>query len=450
MAARYETGRIDAQWQAKSPGWRPKEHGGERQMLYDILEDQEDIECLLACRWGDSRSWEWVENMVVHTGGGRVQNVGNYYAGPHYDGIAVATSRRVIFLMKRRGFLGFLGEATAASAEVAYEDIALVPYPDMDPYERRWKDRNMKDLVRIGSYKYSANKRVDDQPFIDCVRSHLTSPEALKANRLDAQWRASTPDLFDPADSTRVRRNLYSVLYGNENIERLVQGALWEWSTPSEGVAAATASRIVLVRSSEQQYSIPWSEIPCRSIEEVAWRWAEVSIARRSAGVCRITDRRRVHAEPFADWIQDRLAGAAESGAAVRLNRIDAQWHAPVSDNQFWRPEAHTGELLALYGILDDGEDIENVIEAFLEDVIYCVAVATDRRVIVFKGYNRVLESPYESIGEAEYDAGLFGGRPSMTITGVFTAGSEVIFGYDRRDLKAFADCVQSRLVWTA
>ena len=79
--------------------------------------------------------------------------------------------------MKRRGLLGFLREADAASAEVAYEDIVSVPYPDMDPYERRWKDRNMKDLVRVGSYKYSANKRVDDQPFIDCVRSHLTSPE---------------------------------------------------------------------------------------------------------------------------------------------------------------------------------------------------------------------------------------------------------------------------------
>ena len=65
MATRYGTDRIDAQWQAKSPGWRPKEYGGEREMLYDILDGQEDIECLLACRWGDSRSWEWVWRMVV-------------------------------------------------------------------------------------------------------------------------------------------------------------------------------------------------------------------------------------------------------------------------------------------------------------------------------------------------------------------------------------------------
>ena len=440
MATRYGTDRIDAQWQAQSPGWRPKEYGGEREMLYDILDGQEDIECLLACRWGDNRSWEWVWHRVV----GGLQNAGNYYPGPHHDGIAVATSRRVIFLMKRRGFLGFLGEATAASAEVAYEDIALVPYPDMDPYERRWKGRNMKDLVRIGNYKYSANKRVDDQPFIDCVRSHLTSPEALKANQLDAQWQACAPDLFDPADSTRVRRNLYSVLHDNENIERLVQGALWEWSKPNEGVAAATASRIVLVPSSEQRYWIQWSEIPYRSIEEVACSGAEVSIARRSAGVCRITDARRVHAEPLADWIQAHLAGAAESGEAVKLNRIDARWHALISDNQVWRPEAHTEELLALYGILDDAEDIENVIEAFLEDAIYCVAVATDRRVIVLKGYNKLFESPYENIGEIEYDIELFGFRPSMTITGVFTASSKVIFGYDRRDIKALADCVQS------
>ena len=446
MPTRYETERIDAQWRAKSPGWRAKEYGDEREMLYDILDGQEDIECLLACRWGDNRSWEWVGNRVV----GELQNAGNYYPGPHHDGIAVATSRRVIFLMKRRGFLGFFGEATAASAEVAYEDMALVPYPSMDPYERRWKDRNMRDLVRIGDYKYSANKRVDDQPFIDYVRSHLTSPEALKANRLDAQWQACAPDLFDPADSTRVRRNLYAVLDDSENIERLIQGDLWEWSRPNEGVAVATASRIIFVRSWEQRYSIPWSEIPYRSIEEVACSGAEVAITKRSAGVCRITDVHRLYAELFADWVQAHLSGAVESGGAVRLNRIDAQWHAVVSDNQVWRPEAHTQELLALYGFLDEGEDIENVIEAFLEDVIYCVAVATDRRVIVLKGYNKVLESPYESIGEIEYGTELFGFRSSMTITGVFTAYSKVIFGYDSRDLRAFADRVQSHLVWTA
>ena len=192
MATQYETDRIDAQWQAKFPGWRPKEYSGKREMLDDILDHQEDIECLLACRWGDNHSWAWVGNMVVPSGGGRVQNVGNYYPGPHYDGIAVATSQRVIFLMKRkrRGFLGFFGEANTATAEMPYQNIVSVPYSDMDSYERGWKDRHMGDLVRMGNYKYTVNKRTNDQPFIDCVRSHLASPEALKANRLDAQWQA--------------------------------------------------------------------------------------------------------------------------------------------------------------------------------------------------------------------------------------------------------------------
>ena len=104
---------------------------------------------------------------------------------------------------------------------------------------------------------------------------------------------------------------------------------------------------------------------------------------------------------------------------------------------------------MGLYGILDDAEDIEIVIEAFLEDIIYCVAVATDRRVIVLKEYNKVFESRYESIGEVEYNTELFGSRPSMTITGVFTNSSKVIFGYNSRDLEAFADCAQSHLVWT-
>ena len=443
MATQYKIDWIDAQWQAKSPGWRQKEYSGEREMLYDISDDQEDIECLLACRWGDNHSWAWVGSMVVAS----AQSVGSYYPGPHYDGIAVATSQRVIFLMKRRGFLGFFGEAN--TAEIPYEDIVLVPYPDMDPYERRWKDRHMADLVRIGNYKYTVNKRINDQPFIDCVRSHLTSPEALKANRLDAQWQACAPDFYDPADSTRVRRNLYSILYDNENIERLIQGNLWEWSTPNAGVAVTTDSRIIFMRASEQWYSIPWSEIPYRSIEAAEYDQADVTITRRSASVCKITDARQLYAESFADCIQDHLAVAAASDEAAKLNRIDAQWYARISDNQVWRPEAHTEELLALYGILYDAENIENVIEAFLEDIIYCIAVATDRRVILLKEYNKVFESPYQSIGEIEYNTELFGSRPSMTITEVFTDSSKVIFGYHSRDLKVFADCVQSHLVWT-
>ena len=59
--------------------------------------------------------------------------------------------------------------------------------------------------------------------------------------------------------------NLYSILYDNENIERLIQGNLWEWSTPNAGVAVTTGSRIIFMRASEQWNSIPWSEIPYRS-----------------------------------------------------------------------------------------------------------------------------------------------------------------------------------------
>ena len=449
MATQYEIDRIDAQWQTKSPGWRPREYIGEREMLYDILDDQEDIKCLLACRWGDNHAWAWVGNIVVTSGRG-VQNVGNYYPGPLYDGIAVATSLRVIFLMKRRGFLGFFGEATTATAEMPYEDIVSVPYPDMDPYKRRWRDRQMGNLVRIGNYKYTVNKRIDDQPFIGCVRSHLTSLEALRANRLDAQWQACAPDFFDPADSTRVRRNLYSVLYDNENIERLLQGNLWEWSMPKAGIAVATERRIIFIRATEQRYSVPWSEIPYRSIDEVAYHQADVTINRRSVGVFKITDAPQIHAESFADYIQDQLSGEVVPGEAARLNRIDAQWYARITNNRVWRPEAHTEELLTLYGVLDHAEEIESVIEAFLEDIIYCVAVATDRRVIVLKKYDKVLESSYESIGGIEFNTEFFGSRPSMTITGVFNTSSEVIFGYDSRDLKAFTDCAQGHLIWTA
>ena len=60
-----------------------------------------------------------------------------------------------------------------------------------------------------------------------------------------------------------------------------------------------------------------------------------------------------------------------------------------------------------------------------------------------------MMESPYENIGGTEYHTQLFGFRSSMTITGIFTASSRVIFEYDSRDLRAFVDRVQSHLVWT-
>ena len=76
--------RIDAQWYAAIPkGWGTlddkKMHSGERKMLYDILDQDEDIKALVGGRY---RAEQDTNRLHKHSG------------------VAVATSKRVIFLDK--------------------------------------------------------------------------------------------------------------------------------------------------------------------------------------------------------------------------------------------------------------------------------------------------------------------------------------------------------------
>ena len=49
MAMQNKRSMIDARWRDLQPVWGPKEHGGEHEMLYDVLEDDESIESLVGC-----------------------------------------------------------------------------------------------------------------------------------------------------------------------------------------------------------------------------------------------------------------------------------------------------------------------------------------------------------------------------------------------------------------
>ncbi len=87
MAAQNKRGMVDTRWRELQPAWGPKEHDGERQMLYDVLNDNESIESLVGCVWGP-------EN-VFRAGANRLDRM------RQYDGIAVLTGRRVVLLKKK-------------------------------------------------------------------------------------------------------------------------------------------------------------------------------------------------------------------------------------------------------------------------------------------------------------------------------------------------------------
>ena len=88
MAMQNKRSMIDTRCKELQPGWGPKEHDGELQMLYDALNDDESIESLVGCVWGPENAFR--------------PNANRWDRMMQYDGIAVVTGSRVVFL-KRRG-----------------------------------------------------------------------------------------------------------------------------------------------------------------------------------------------------------------------------------------------------------------------------------------------------------------------------------------------------------
>ncbi len=79
---------IDTRWKELQLGWGPKEHDGEHKMLYDVLENDETIEALVACVWGPDNAFR--------------ANANRWDKMRQYDGIAIVTGRRVV-LVKAKG-----------------------------------------------------------------------------------------------------------------------------------------------------------------------------------------------------------------------------------------------------------------------------------------------------------------------------------------------------------
>ena len=102
MARQNRRTMIDTRWKELQPGWGPKDHGAEQKMLYEVLEDGESLEALVGCVWGP--------NNVFRADAGRFDRM------KRYDGIAVATERRVV-LLKKKGMNDLITEMPLHSIE---------------------------------------------------------------------------------------------------------------------------------------------------------------------------------------------------------------------------------------------------------------------------------------------------------------------------------------------
>ena len=140
MEASDKAQRIDSLWnQVKPARWHELMHSGERKMLYDILDQDEGIESLIG---GQFRA----DTDRLHK----------------HNGVAVATSKRVVFLDK-----GIFGST----------EVQEIPYRNIDGIT--YSTGMMMGGVQITG-RGTASYRIEDitpkdsiPPFVDCVRAKI-------------------------------------------------------------------------------------------------------------------------------------------------------------------------------------------------------------------------------------------------------------------------------------
>lgn len=273
MARQEKRTVIDARWQELQPNWGPKEHGGERELLYDGLSDGENIEAVAACVWGPENAFR--------AGANRWDRM------RQFDGIAVATGSRVIFLKKR-----------GASKVITEMPLHSIDSVDVDGAgEVTLTGRSYSEWQGAGNPGAFRMRDVQDgqaRSFADRVREVQANPspamsalsaasagapaappptsryaEMAKEERIDAQWRERSTmwGRNDPSVPERLVAGLFNffagenlttypgelrilkeVLEGNENIEYWMGG---RWGDAAEfntlrGVGGRMAVRALM------------------------------------------------------------------------------------------------------------------------------------------------------------------------------------------------------------
>ena len=157
MAMQDKRSRIDAQWQALQPGWGNKDYEGERKLLHDTLDDDENIDRLWAGGW----------KMLV----------GRQEVHKHDGGIVACTGRSIVFLNKGR----------------VNKSVSKVPYWGIETVEEVGPD-----AVRFAGFG----------------KTHELQPGDWGANELTSLVRSR-----QPADADSYRAALSHMLDSGESVE---------------------------------------------------------------------------------------------------------------------------------------------------------------------------------------------------------------------------------------
>ena len=372
---------IDArrieQWQEWSPKWLRDKYRGEHEMLYEMLEADETIECIFAAYWGNKDQFY------------KVDDRGKPVSNP-YDGIVVATNRRVFFL--DQGFI------SSAAVDLPYHRFKRISVDN----------GNRVRIIGESTDEFGYVFHTGDEPrgaglgeaaglFVTAVRNHLPA----KWNRIDAQLQAL------PVEGYRSQcALLYDILHDDEDIEGLITGEYKgdvKGASSYDGIVVATSRRRVFFLGSGPSGKNV-AEMPHENIEAIehAKRWLaeSVTITGRDAHGYSVGNV-PANAGEFAECVRNLLT-APLSRRPAKASMVEAKLQALDPRSIAWLSR-YARTRRQLYDALEDDEGIEYM--------TYCAQISDLRKIkqgeIVRRGgtfvvtSRRILIQCADSKGEA-------------------------------------------------
>ncbi len=374
MAKKEARQRIDAQWQALQPGWGLDDYKGERRMLYDSLDDHENIEGL----W--SGGWKGLMNGAVMES--------------HDRGIVAATSEKILLL--NRGRLS--------------KNISMIAYDEI----KKLEDTGAGEVKFVGDFGfglgYSARlSYIDTHSFENFFQRRLlndtASVEAALSHVLDSGesvqfWRRCSGGEETVSERGRV--------VGPGGPGGTPRERWWEVEVLSNIIAVATDRRVLLVSDFR---SGDFIGVPYANLLTVMQRDASVKFAGVGRSEVYVVQTSRRGARRLANLMQSNWT--AQSRPGQKRPRILAEWqmHQPVWSHR----NIHDKERTRLPEVMDDGERLEGLLgghfqaEGGGETSHDGVIAATDRRLIflsegIFDKHSS--DIPYVGLAEVHHEKG--------------------------------------------
>ena len=293
MATRELRDRVDAQWGQQAFSWGQEKHDRERKLIYDYLDQDENIMGLVGCTWGPESAFAEGTGLII-----RQQRL---------KGAAVVTDLSVHFVA-HKGLNKLvtrmpLSNITAVEHTVEHGGgVVTVAGNGI----HNWAGWGQDDPFQVRDIHGEAGHRFAQlvQQLQTAPRSTVAPPATVapssggqvfgmsKTERIDAQWqeRSAMAGRMNPGLLSRLltnvsganlkkyedeRKKLHEIFDDDENIEYWLGG---RWGLPNdfrfepmgaparnrtghEGIAVATDRRVLLLRSGSREIELPYDRI---------------------------------------------------------------------------------------------------------------------------------------------------------------------------------------------